>query len=122
MKNLEFILKNITNTYNLTPFQINQLRKQLKYFKNGNIIIPKKWQTVLNVDILTAYKILDYISRLGYLKPVFEIYCSRCHKSNNLIVDNLVEFNEKIDNCNECNHELNFLEDAIRLYKVINYG
>ncbi len=115
-------MKNITNTYNLTPFQINQLRKQLKYFKNGNIIIPKKWQTVLNVDILTAYKILDYISRLGYLKPVFEIYCSSCHKSNNLIVDNIVEFNEKIDNCNECNHELNFLEDAIRLYKVINYG
>lgn len=108
------------NTHNLTPFQINQLRKQLKYFENGKIIIPARWKTVLNVDILTSYKILDDISKLGYLKPIFEIYCNSCHKSNNIIVDNIVEFNKEIKNCHECNHELNFLEDTIRLYKVIN--
>ena len=112
-------MKSITSTYNLIPFQTNQLKKQLEGFKVGKIIYPATLKTKLNIEILVAYKILDDVAKLGYITPVFEVYCSKCQESNNVIVKNIVDFNEQIGNCNECNHELSFLDDTIRLYRVI---
>lgn len=101
--------------------QINNLERQLEYFENEDIIEPNRWRTVLNLDITTVYQMLEMIVDLGFLVPVYEIHCKSCYKENYNIVDNIVSFN-KYAYCDECNRDLSFFEDTIRLYKVINCG
>ncbi|MCU7206562.1 MAG: hypothetical protein ACLRLE_03850 [Turicibacter sp.] len=112
------IIENLKQEHELTDYQLNVLSTQLKLLKNNKIIYPGHWKSLLNVKMEQAYEILELIKAMGYLEVVYEIKCSRCHQEG-IIIRNIREF-EKYSVCDICNKELNFMDNTIRIFMVIN--
>ncbi len=112
------IIENLKQEHELTDYQLKVLSTQLKLLKNDRFIYPGHWKSLLHISMEQAYKLLEIITKMGYLSPVYEIQCPRCHQDI-AIVTNIREFSE-YSTCNNCNQEIDFFQNTIRIYKVIN--
>lgn len=112
------IMKSLKQEHNLTDYQLKMLKAQLKHFKNGKYIYPGHWKSLMHISMKQSYAMLDEILTMGYLSVEYEIHCPNCHQDG-VIVKNMRDF-LRHSTCNECNREMNFFDDAIRIYKVIN--
>lgn len=112
------IMKILKQEHNLTDYQLKMLNTQLKHFKDGKHIYPRHWKSLMHISMQQSYAILDQILTMGYLSAEYEIHCPVCHRDG-AIVKNMRDF-LRHSTCNDCNKEMNFFDDAIRIYKVIN--
>ncbi|HGM1125125.1 hypothetical protein [Clostridioides difficile] len=111
------IIENLNVKLQLTPYQINQLKKVLKYLHKDDILYPGALKAKLNLDIKIIYNMLEYMVKDNILERNYELYCSDCEKFKGKIVKSLNDIPEFY--CDFCNEELNPLEDSIVIYRVI---
>lgn len=120
---LEVILCNIIETliqkYNLNKYQEKQLRLQLKHWEKDSIIYPGMFKSKLNINIKTAYDILEFLKSERILERNYEVYCKECHKFKGIIIRTPSEYKRTKMYCDFCNNHLVPLEDSIVIYRVI---
>lgn len=102
--------------------KINDRRKDIlleiiKTWKKGQIIYPNAIKSQLYISFEEAYDILDIFEQEGILEYVYQVYCHKCNRFQDMpILNSLNEFPDEIY-C-EDDHRLSPLEDTILLYRV----
>lgn len=112
------VIESLNRKYKLSKYQINQLRLQAKYWKEGTIIYPGMFKSKLIIDIESAYNILEFLVLHNILERNYEIYCKHCNKFKGIILRSPSEYKDHMY-CDFCNKELVPLEDSIVIYRVI---
>ena len=88
-----------------------------KYYKKDMWLYPGILKRKFGLKIVDAYSLLKSLELEGILAGYYELYCCHCQKSNGIVHT----FNELpvTFHCELCNEELNTLENAVLIYKVI---
>lgn len=94
--------------------------KTLKFFshyKKEDWIYPGVLKRRLKIDIKDVYKFLYLLEKHHIIQNYYELYCSHCQKTMGL-VELFSDLPETFE-CELCHTELNTLENAFIIYKVI---
>ena len=111
-------ITNLQAKYHLNHYQSSKCHDFFSYIKIGDLIYPGHFKSKILVDIKTAYSFMEELKNLGFVKNVYEVYCTECGKSKGVFIESLSDF--KIDMaCDFCSKDLSVFEDVIVLYKVI---
>lgn len=105
---------------NLTHKQ-TQIFKQLSLYNPKHYIYPGVLIRNLNIEMKTAYEILDCLKEEDYLEERIEIYCPDESKSTGILYSNLLDMLAEgpLISCPECGQEINIQQNNILIYKVI---
>lgn len=115
---LSIALKNLIQKRNLTKRQTDLLNQTFKFLKKGSIIYPGQLKSMLNIEIVEVYRILEGLTEQGLLERNYEIYCSNCHKFKGKILQALTSMNEETA-CDFCNNTFDPVKDTIMIYRVV---
>jgi len=115
---LSIVVESLRNKHKLTEYQVKQLSRVMKFWKNGDYIYPGHLKSKLNISIIDAYELLEIVKSMGFIDNVYEVYCRKCSKSKGIFLNTLTSMKEDLS-CDFCNHKFGTLEDNIALYKVI---
>lgn len=101
----------------MSEYQRKKCRTFFSIQKTGDFIYAGHLKSKLCINIKEAYLILEELKRMGYLKTIYEVYCS-CGHSKGIFLESITDFDTDWC-CDWCNRNLNPMEDIIVLYKVV---
>lgn len=88
-----------------------------KHYKKGMWIYPGLLKRKFSLSLPEIYIFLSELEKQGVLQSYYELYCSNCQKS----MGSVQLFNELPETfeCELCHCELDTLENAFLIYRVI---
>lgn len=108
------------------PVKLNKRQKAtltrlFSLLKLNSYVYPCVIIRELNIELKTAYQILDFLKEKGYLKESYEVYCSYEAKSIGMIYDNLLDLlgDDLIQHCPECGRAINIQKNNILIYHLV---
>lgn len=113
------VMKSLIAKHNLTKYQIDELSKNMKYWRINDLIYPSSLKSKLNIQILKMYEILEDIENMGFLEKNYEIYCFDCSRFKGKILKTLTDDLIKDLTCDFCNKDFDVLSDTIMIYRVV---
>lgn len=81
-------------------------------------IYPAVFIRKYNLSVKQVYNFLEKLVDLNILKSYYELYCSNCHKSTGEVYEVFNQIPDTFE-CVNCDCELNGIENAIIIYKVV---
>jgi len=98
--------------------RIDIFLKILPLYNKDDIIYPGTLIRQLNINMKQAYQLLELLESMGVLERNFEIYCSGCNKYTGAVYRTIKEVPDDLL-CEECEKEINPLEDTIIVYRML---
>jgi len=92
--------------------------KLLEKYKAGDWLYPGVMIRNLEISKSEAYTLLDYLKDKGILQVNYEIYCHACNQFEGEIYETFSQIPDELY-CERCDGELNPVDNAIVLYKVL---
>lgn len=112
-------MASLKSVYHLTSYQQNKCDELFSAVQIGDFIYPGHLKSKLGISIKTAYQFMESLKSKGFVKNIYEVYCTNCGKSKGIFLETLSDFNEDLA-CDFCNTDLSVTDDIIVLYKVIH--
>lgn len=112
------VIENLKKQYNLTPYQRKQCDKLFSIIHPGDFVYPGHLKAKLVIDIKTACLFMEDLKKAGFVKNIYEVYCTQCGRSRGIFLETLTDFDEDFT-CDSCNNLLSISQDIIVLYKVL---
>ena len=112
------LIRSWANQLQLNRYQTNQLFDFFEVKEVGDFIYPGVLKSRINVDIVDVYRLLEILKDEHFLTPLFEIYCSSCHKTTGKFITTLSEYAGP-EECEHCSNQINIFTDSIVLYRII---
>lgn len=75
------VIENLKKQYNLTPYQRKQCDKLFSIIHPGDFVYPGHLKSKLVIDIKTAYLFMEDLKKAGFVKNIYEVYCTQCKRS-----------------------------------------
>lgn len=90
----------------------------LKNYNKGSYIYAGVLKRKFQLSSKIIYTFLEELKKEKILKSYYELYCSKCSKTNGELYETFNQIPETFI-CENCEVELNGIENAVILYKVI---
>ena len=113
------VIENLKTSYRLTPYQSKKCDEFFSVIHPGDFIYPSHLKSKLCIDIKSAYLFMEELKKYGFVKNIYEVFCSNCSTSKNIFIEVLNDFNNDYT-CDFCNKSLSISNDIIVLYKVLH--
>lgn len=97
---------------------LEQLCDFLKNFKKSQWVYPATIKRKLNVDMKTAYLILDVLAKNGFIESRYEVICAYCDTPSGHIYEVLNQLPETYF-CEKCFRESSTFDSTVLIYKVV---
>lgn len=101
-----------------SQYQIDGLLETFSHYKKGMWIYPAVFIRKYNLSVKQVYNFLEKLVDLNILKSYYELYCSNCHKSTGEVYEVFNQIPDTFE-CVNCDCELNGIENAIIIYRVV---
>ena len=110
-------IESIATTELLESIDIEEFRNLFLSYKKDMWLYPGVLIRKLKVSPKLVYEFLIELEKIGILKCYYELYCWQCQKS----MGTVETFNEIQETfvCDDCDRELNGIENVYVIYKVI---
>lgn len=113
------VRKSLEKASKINEKQIDILLNDMNSWKINQIIYPSRIKSLLLINYIKVYELLEIIKSLGILKYNYEVYCHKCEKfTDHSILSSINDFPDELY-CDSGKHQLNPLEDVILIFKVI---
>lgn len=121
MLHSSFLITKRNLSINLNKSQKDKLKFLFDAYAPGDTIYPGVLIRELNIDMKSAYQILDLLKRSGYLQELYEIICPNESRSTGIVYDNLLDLlgADRKQYCYSCNGEIDIQKNNILVYKSI---
>lgn len=90
----------------------------LNYYKKDMWIYPSVLKRKLQVDIKTAYSILNLLEDQDLIERYYELYCFDCQRSTGLLKKTMNEIPDEFE-CDTCQRTLFALENCRVVFVVV---
>ena len=90
----------------------------LNYYKKDMWIYPSVLKRKLQVDIKTAYSILNLLEDQDLIERYYELYCFDCQHSTGLLKKTMNEITDEFE-CDTCQRTLFALENCRVVFVVV---
>lgn len=112
------VIENLKTQYNLTPYQRKQCDELFSVIHPGDFVYPGHLKSKLVIDIKTAYLFMEDLKKAGFVKNIYEVYCTQCGRSRSIFLETLTDFDGNFT-CDSCNNPISISQGIIVLYKVL---
>lgn len=104
----------------LTPDQRKKCDEFFQIVRVGDFIYPSYLAARLGVNVKTAYLFLEGMKAAGFVRNMYEIYCSDCEEGTGVFRERLTGPTCLLEcTCGRCGKKLSITKDIIVLYQVI---
>jgi len=108
-----------SNLIDLDEVQII-LNGYLKHLSNNSYLRAGKIMEKIDCDVNLAYKLITLIEDLGYVRPVYSLYCNGCRQEQTKEYEVYTDVpKEAVCQTVDCDLDLNFKNDLLVLFKVV---
>lgn len=113
------LLIKISQKHNLSDEQMEKFSLFLKNFNVGDILFPSTLKSILRLELVTTYRLLEDCKKQGMLSIVYNVHCHKCGQSTNIMLETLTNM-DKTEQCINCKSTLNAIDDTVVLFKIAN--
>ncbi len=96
------------------------IEEYFRYLSENSYLRAGKIMEKIDCDVNLAYKIITEIESLGYVKPVYSLYCGNCRQEQTKEYEAFTDVpDEALCQTLDCDLELNSKNDLLILFKVM---
>lgn len=115
------VREKLTNSKLLDKKQLDKFLDILKLYRTNKIIYPGVIIREVNIPVEKVYEVLGELVAIGILEMNYELYCHNCKHFKGKIYRSLASIPKELT-CDECDKDLNKLDDTILIFRVIADG
>lgn len=85
----------------------------------GTWVYPSALHRELSIEITEVYRVLDYITEVGYMEQYLQVYCPSCQKFTGGPYETYMDIPDYLS-CVHCDSEIDLPQrHAVIIYKVV---